>query len=75
MDPDAGMVQKHGQEPYPPDRVTIKRMTAQRVALYRQVPPPVHTIPVEVTPLPADDLISEYTEVMEAAKRLRLNLS
>ena len=41
--------------PSPPARVTIERMTSDRVELYCHVPPTGRPIPVEVTPLPVED--------------------
>ena len=45
--------------PPPPTRVAISTMTAERVKLYQNVPPPGHPIPVGVQPVPVDDSIPE----------------
>ena len=63
------------EPPPPPARTTIKGMMSDRVALYRHVPPPVRTIPVEVTPFLVEDSIPEEAEVAESVKRLWLNHS
>ena len=56
-----------------PSRVTIESIMVDSVAIYRHVPPPGRTIPVEVTPFPVKYYIPEEAEVAEAVKRLRLN--
>ena len=70
MDPDAGVVQR---PPPPPPRVTIKRMTADRVALYHPVPPPGRSIPVEVNPFPVEYSILEEADITEVVNRAYLN--
>ena len=40
-----------------PARVTLNRITADRVDLYRYVPPPGANIPIYVDPLPVYDLV------------------
>ena len=39
----------------PPARATLERIMAERVELYRHVPPPGDNIPVTVTPSEIDD--------------------
>ena len=39
----------------PPNRATLKRITAERVALYSRVPPPGDSIPVEIEPFEVED--------------------
>ena len=39
----------------PPARATLKRVTAERVALYIRVPPPVDSIPVNIEPFAVED--------------------
>ena len=58
-----------------PSRLTINRITASRVTIYRHIPPPGRTIPVEVTPFPIKDSITEEAKVAEVVKRIRLNRS
>ena len=41
----------------PPARVTLKRITAERVDLYSYMLPPGENIPVSVEPFPVDDLV------------------
>ena len=41
----------------PPARATLERITAERVDLYRYVPPPGEKIQVTVTPVDVDDLV------------------
>ena len=43
----------------PPARVTLKRITAERVALYSRVPPPGDNIPVEIEPFEAEDKVPD----------------
>ena len=57
--------------PPPPSRVTIKRTTVERMELYRHVSLPGRPIPVEVTPLPAEDSIPRKVDIAEVVKRLR----
>ena len=59
----------------PPARVTLKWITAERVELYRYVPPPRKNIPVSVQPFPVDDSVSTEDEIEWAVKRLRNNRS
>ena len=59
----------------PPARVTLERITVERVALYSYVPPPGDKIPVTIQPFLVDDLVSEEGEIEWAVKRLRNNRS
>ena len=43
----------------PPARVTIERITAERVALYIYVPPPGENTPIEINPFQVDDSVPE----------------
>ena len=58
-----------------PARVTLERFTAERVALYRNVPPPVDNTPVAIKPFVVKDSVPEEGEIEWAVKRLRNNLS
>ena len=57
----------------PPARATLKRVTEERVTLYSQVPPPGHSIPVDIEPFAVEDGVPEEGEVEWAVKRLRNN--
>ena len=59
----------------PPAQVTLKRITAERVALYSQVPPPGDNIPVEIDPFEVKDAVPEEGGIEWAVKRLRKNRS
>ena len=54
----------------PPAWVTLKRITVERVDLYRYVPPPGENIPVSVDPFPVEDLVSTEDEIDWAVKLL-----
>ena len=41
----------------PPNRVTLKWITAERVKLYSYVPPLGTNIPISVQPFPVDNLV------------------
>ena len=41
----------------PPARVTLERITAERVELYSYVPPPGKNIPISVQMFPVEDLV------------------
>ena len=58
-----------------PARVTLKRITAERVALYSRVPPLVKNILVQIEPLEVEDKVSDKREIDWAVKRLRNNRS
>ena len=59
----------------PPAGVTIKRITAERVALYIRVLPPGDNIPVAIEPFVVKDLVPEEGGIEWAVKRLRSNRS
>ena len=61
--------------PPPPSRITIKRMTGERMELYRHILPPVSPIPVDFFPFPVEDSISRKSDIAEAVKCLCLNRS
>ena len=58
-----------------PVRVTLERITAERVALYIRVPPPGDNIPVELENFEVKDAVPEEGEIEWAVKRLRNNRS
>ena len=47
----------------PPARVTLERITAERVALYSYIPPPGKNIPISVKPFPVEDSVPEEDEI------------
>ena len=47
----------------PPAQVTLKRITAERVDLYRHIPPLGENIPVSVEPFPVEDLVPTEDEI------------
>ena len=55
--------------------MSITAMTAERVELYRPVPPLGQPIPVGVQPFPVEDSISDEEEIAWELCRLCLNLS
>ena len=55
----------------PPARVTLERITAERVELYSYVPPPGENIPISVEPLPVDELVPTEEEIEWAVKHLQ----
>ena len=59
----------------PPDRVTLKRITEERVELYSYVPPPGKNISISVQPFPVDDSVPTEDEIEWAVKRLHNNRS
>ena len=59
----------------PPARVTLERITAERVDLYSYVPSSGTNIPVTVRPVPVDNLVPTEDEIVEAVKNLRKNRS
>ena len=59
----------------PPSRVTLEQITAERVALYRRVPPPGENIPVQIEPFEVEDKVPEEGEIEWEAKRLHNNRS
>ena len=58
---------------FPPARLTIKRITAERVALHHHIPPSWEKIPIYVDPLPMDDLVNMEDDIKCAVQRLRDN--
>ena len=59
----------------PPAQVTLRRITAERVALYSYVPPPGENIPISISPFQVDNSVPEEGEIKWAVKRLRNNRS
>ena len=51
----------------------LKRITAERVALYIRVPPPGDSIPVEIEPFDVEDGVPDEGEIEWAVKRLHNN--
>ena len=54
----------------PPARVTLKRITADKVALYSRAPPPGDSIPVEIETFEVEDKVPDEGEIEWAVKRL-----
>ena len=54
----------------PPARATLKRVTADQVALYSRVPPPGDNIPVTIEPFAEEDGVPAEEEIEWAVKRL-----
>ena len=61
--------------PLPPARVTLERMTKERVEMYRHVPPLGKPISVGITPFPGEYSVPENKDIAWAIHRLRLNRS
>ena len=59
----------------PPARLTIERITEERVALHHHIPPPGENIPVSVDPFPLDDLVPMEDDIEWAVRRMRDNFS
>ena len=59
----------------PPARVTLERITAERVALYSYVPSPGENIPVHIEPFLVDDSVPDEGDIEWAVKRLHNNRS
>ena len=59
----------------PPARVTLKRITAERVKLYSRVPPPGENIPVRIERCEVKDKVTDEGGIEWAVKRLRNNRS
>ena len=59
----------------PPARVTPERIKAERVDLYRYVPPLGEKHPVSIDPCPVEDSVTKEEEIERAVKRLRNHLS
>ena len=47
----------------PPDRATLKRVTAERVTLYSRIPPPGNTTPVTIEPFTVEDGVPTEAEI------------
>ena len=54
----------------PPARAMLKRITAERFALYSRVPPPGDSIPVDIELFVVEDGVPEEGEVEWSVKRL-----
>ena len=54
-----------------PARVTLERITAERVELYSNVPPPGTNIPISVQPFPVDDAMPTEEKIEWVVTRLR----
>ena len=59
----------------PPTRVTLERITAERVALYSHIPPTGDNIPVDIQPFIVDDSVPEEGGIEWEVKHLRNNRS
>ena len=59
----------------PPTWVTLERIMAYRVALYRNVPPLGENIPVSVEPFPVDNLVPTEDEIKWTATQLQNHCS
>ena len=55
----------------PPARVTLERITAERVELYSYNPPLGANIPISMEPLPVDDSVPTGDKIKWAVKRLK----
>ena len=55
----------------PPARVTLKQITAERVALYRQEQPPRDNNPPPVNVFPVEELVPTEDDINWAVPRLR----
>ena len=58
---------------FPNSLITLKQITADRVVLYSQVPPPGDSIPVEIDPFEVEDGVPDEGEIEWAVKRLYNN--
>ena len=58
-----------------PARLTIKRITEERVALHHHIPPPGENIPISVDPFLLDGLVTMEDDIEWAVQRLRDNRS
>ena len=59
----------------PPARLTIKWITAERVALHNHIPPQGENIPISVDHFPLDDSVPMEDDIKWAVRRLRDNCS
>ena len=57
----------------PPAQAMLKRVTAERVALYSRVSPPGDSIPVNIEPFAVEDRVPVEGEIDWAVKRLQNN--
>ena len=57
----------------PPARATLKRVTAEQVALYSRVSPPGDSISIDIEPFAVEDGVPEEGEIEWAVKRLQNN--
>ena len=55
----------------PPTRVTLERITAERVELYIYVPPPGTNIPISVQPFPVDNSVPTEGKIEWVVTQLR----
>ena len=58
-----------------PARLTIKRITEERVALHHHIPPPRENIPISVDPFLLDGSVTMEDDIEWAVQRLRDNHS
>ena len=59
----------------PPARITLERITAERVDLYSYVPPPGENTPVSIEPFPVYDSLPTEDNIEWVVKRLQNNRS
>ena len=72
MVPDEGVVlATFDRAPPPPTQVTLDRITAERVDLYRHVPPLGENTPVSVEPFQVEKLVPPEENIQWAVKRLQ----
>ena len=57
----------------PHAQAPLKRITAERVAFYSQVPPPGDSISVDIEPFAVEDGVPDEGQIKWAVKRLRNN--
>ena len=65
-----GWYKKAVDRPPPLSRVDIATMMAERVELYRYIPPPGHPIPVGLQPFQVDESILEDKYIAWSVRRL-----
>ena len=58
-----------------PAWVTLEYITAERVDLYRHIPPPGENIPISVDPFPVEDLVPTEDEIEGLVERLQNHCS
>ena len=54
-----------------PSRLTIERITAERVALHHHIPSPGENIPIFVDPFPLDESVPTEDDIEWEVRRLR----